>query len=71
MPRLSEEEKQWRAESDANTLAEAEVIRNDSARFKAAKAAAAKLTKDAEARADGFRVVSSASTVDGGGRPKV
>lgn len=50
---MAEEEKRWQAESDARALAEAEVIRNDPDRLKAAQKAAKDMAdeqkKDAEA----------------------
>jgi len=48
MAKLSDEEKAWRAESDARTLAEAETIKADTSRKKAA-AKAAKAMADKEA----------------------
>lgn len=48
-PKVSEDEKRWRAESDAQTLAMAETIKGDPSRMKAAaevaKAMAADLAK--------------------------
>lgn len=43
---LSKEEKEWAAERDAKTLAEAYVILQDNKRLKAAKRAANKLAKE-------------------------
>lgn len=39
-------EKRWRAESDARTIAQAEVIKSDPARMKAAAKAAQNMYKD-------------------------
>jgi len=44
----TKEEKQWRAESDARTLLEAERIKQDNARKKMAIAQVAKIEKEAE-----------------------
>ena len=41
-------DKEWQAESDARTLAEAEQIKQDASRKKAAEKAAAKLAKEKE-----------------------
>ena len=50
---LSDDEKRWRAESDARTLADAEAIRNDPVRvgsaMEAAKRMAAERAKEASA----------------------
>ncbi len=48
------EEKKWQATSDANTLAEANVILSDNKRLKAAQKAAKDLAKDAKARFEGM-----------------
>jgi len=45
-PTMSAEEKQWRAERDARTMAEAIAIRGDDGRLKAAQAAAQKMVDD-------------------------
>lgn len=58
---LSKEEKKWRAESDASTLAEAEAIKSDKSRLKAAAAEARKMAKDAENRAKGMKRVAKFS----------
>jgi membrane protein involved in colicin uptake len=57
--KMSAEEKRWRAEEDARTLAEAEVIKKDSARLKAAQQAAAKMAKEAADRAAGMSKIAS------------
>lgn len=48
MAKITSEEKRWRAESDARTLAEAQKILQDSSRSKAAKKAAMTMAKDLE-----------------------
>lgn len=58
---LTKDEKKWRAESDAYTLAEAEAIRADKSRLKLAAVEAKKMAKEAEARAKGMKKVSSLS----------
>lgn len=52
-PKMTEDERRWRAESDARTLVEAEVIKQDASRKKAASEAAKRLAEKekAEARA--------------------
>jgi hypothetical protein len=47
-------EKDWKAENDANTIAEAEAIKADKERLAGAKKAAAKMAKEQRARADGL-----------------
>ena len=49
---ISKSESEWEAESDARTIAEAEVIRNDSARLIKAQAAAKRLADEARERAE-------------------
>jgi len=44
----------YNADGDAQTLAEAEVIRADAKRMEQAKSAAVRLEKDARVRADSF-----------------
>jgi len=46
--KLTAEDKRWRAESDARTLIEAESIKNDSARKRAAITAAKTIIKEKE-----------------------
>lgn len=48
---LSKDEKRWRAESDAQTLAEAQRIAEDKGRLNLAKGAAQKMADDALKRA--------------------
>ena len=56
---LSADEKKWKAESDARTLAEAEVIKKDESRLAAAQEAAKSLVKDAKEEADSMKDVAS------------
>ena len=58
MPTL--EEKNWRAEADARTLAEAHVIKQDDARLKAAQKAADRLAKEDQKTIDGYKLVAKA-----------
>lgn len=55
--KMSTEEKRWRAEDDARTLSEAEAIKRDPARLKAAQKAAVKLAKEAADKAAGMKKV--------------
>ena len=56
--KMTAQEKKWRAESDARTLAEAQKILQDKARSKAAKSAAMNLAKDLEWSATNMNLVS-------------
>ncbi len=51
---VSYDEQKWQADSDARTLADAEVIQKDEKRLKRAQEAAVKLAKEAQERADAF-----------------
>jgi len=51
---IVKENAEWQATSDANTLAEADVILSDKKRLNAAKKAARDLAKDAKARFEGM-----------------
>jgi len=51
---IVKENAEWQATSDANTLAEADVILSDTKRLDAAKKAAQDLSKDAKARFEGL-----------------
>ena len=53
---MTADEKKWRAESDARTLAEAQKILQDKARSKAAKNAALDLAKDYEKSATSMKL---------------
>lgn len=67
MPTVQEKQQaEWDADSDARTLAEANVILEDDKRLKAAKKAAKGLAKDAKARFEGMlRVANKGKTVEG------
>ncbi len=54
---LSAEEKKWRAESDARTLAEAEAIKADPKRLKVAQGAAKEMAEEEERRAKAMKAV--------------
>ena len=54
--KMTAQEKKWRAESDATTLAEALKILLDKARSKAAKSAAMNLAKDLESSATNMKL---------------
>lgn len=56
-------EAEWNAHHDAHTLAEAETIKNDKKRLKAAQEAAKVLAEEATDRADGLRVISKSSNI--------
>ena len=62
-------EKQWEAESDAGTLAQAEVITNTPTRLRAAKTAAKKLAADQEKQARGMRKVATGKVRKTGAKP--
>ena len=51
---IVKENAEWQATSDANTLAEADVILSNNKRLNAAKKAARDLAKDAKARFEGM-----------------
>lgn len=54
---IDAEEKRWQAESDARTLAEANVIREDPERMKAAQGAAKKMAEDEREQANAMSKV--------------
>lgn len=56
---LSAEDKKWKAESDARTLAEAGVIKMDESRLKAAQEAAEGLADESKKEADSMKSVAS------------
>jgi len=56
------DEKRWKAESDALTLAEAEQIKADTRRSAAARKAAMKMADDAKERANSFSKIASKPT---------
>ena len=59
----AKQEAEWQADSDARTLAEANVILNDEKRLNAAKKAATKLAKEAKDRFDGLLKVAGKSKI--------
>lgn len=63
----SQEDKEWEANNDANTLAMANVILGDDDRLNAARKAAVKLAKEAQASFEGMLRVAGKSntTVEG------
>lgn len=66
MPTDVQKEAEWQATSDANTLAEANVILSDDSRLKAAKKAAKSLAKEAKERFEGMlKVANKGETVEG------
>lgn len=56
-PRLSKQEKKWRAESDAHTLAEAKVIMSDPKRLTSAAKEAGRMAKEKEDQAKAMKSV--------------
>jgi hypothetical protein len=48
VPRLSTQDKMWRAQDDARVLAQAEDVKKDGVRLKAAKAQAKKMAREQE-----------------------
>ena len=56
---LSADEKRWRAESDARTLAESEVIKNDPPRLEEAKTAAGTMAEKEAEEARAMRKVAN------------
>lgn len=57
--KMSADEKRWRAEEDARTLAEAEAIKFDSSRLKAAKEAAKRMAGEANIKAKAMTKIAS------------
>lgn len=65
-PTMSAEDKKWQAKSDAQTLADANVILEDDKRLKAAEKAAEDLAKEAQDRFKAMlRVANKGKTVEG------
>lgn len=56
--KMSKEEMEWRAESDARTLAEAKAIRKDKVRMKRAVGAAKKMVTEESGRLSALRSIS-------------
>ena len=54
----TKEEKKWEAESDARTIAEAEAIKGDPERIKAAQKAAKEMSEERQREADALRSLS-------------
>ena len=54
---MTAQDKKWRAEEDARTLAEAEVVKRDTIRMKAATNAAKKMADEQKVRAASLRKV--------------
>ena len=56
-PTMTDEDKKWRAEYDANTLAEAEMIKGDPERLEAAQKCAVEKAKVKEEEAENMKMV--------------
>lgn len=56
-PAMTAEDKKWQAQNDVRTLAEAEVIKGDPDRMKAASDAAEDMAKEKQEEADAMRDV--------------
>ena len=61
---MEAEEKQWQAENDARTLAEADVINNDPERLEAAQKAAKKMLAEQKRQAEAMEHVVDEVTFD-------
>ena len=57
LPRMTAQEKKWRAEEDARTLAEAESVRRDPTRMRAATMVAKTMADEQNKRAASLRKV--------------
>jgi hypothetical protein len=57
----SEKEKDWQAECDAQTIADAEGIKSDSARFERAQKAAKRMMEEQKARAEALERLAKAT----------
>ncbi len=62
-PKLTAREKRWRAEDDARTLANAQVITDDPARHVLAKRAAQRIAKQEKESADAMQNVAAGKAV--------
>ena len=62
-PSIPVEEKKWRAESDAHTLAQAAEIQNDPTRLKAAAIVAKDMVEEQSARLNGLKKVARKAPV--------
>ena len=56
-PKMTEQEKDWRAEDDARTLSNAEAIKADTERMERAAKAAKRMLEEEEARTKGLQMV--------------
>lgn len=56
-PKMSEKEKDWRAEDDARTLSNAEAIKADPERMERASKAAKRMLEEEKARTEGLQKV--------------
>lgn len=56
-PKMSEDEKDWRAEDDARTLSNAEAIKADPERMDRAAKAAKRMLEEEKARTEGLQKV--------------
>ncbi|HBR34522.1 MAG TPA: hypothetical protein DD734_07805 [Firmicutes bacterium] len=70
MASISADEKRWRAESDARALAEANVITGDSARLKAAQAAAKRMAEEQVKQAKSMQKVAKTETKKSTAKPR-
>jgi hypothetical protein len=61
--KMSKEEERWKAESDARTLSDADVIRNDPERLKKAIEAAKRLFVEKRKEADAIEKVADSKTL--------
>lgn len=61
MPKQTQQDKKWQAESDARTLAEAEEIKRSASRRAAAKREARQMAKDVEKQVKNLKKVSRAT----------
>lgn len=64
MPKTTQDRK-WEAENDARTLTEADTIKKDSSRLRAASGAARRMAKEEKVRLDSLRKVAGLKSVTG------
>ena len=57
MAKPTAQDRQWQAESDARTLADADVIKETPTRMSAARGVAKKLAEESQKQADGMKKV--------------
>lgn len=55
--KMTKEDKKWRAQCDARTLADAEAIKTDKARLKLAQMKAKEMAKEAEVKAKAMKKI--------------